>query len=74
MDPKKNEPAKKPVPQPYTARDLAKDAGVPTAALVRRYLRAGKVTKPKEGWSWPNKAAAKDALDVVRRAHGAVGR
>ena len=53
---------------PYTAADLAKDAGLPNAAVARRHLRATKITKPKDGWSWLDKAAAKPALEAVQKS------
>ena len=52
----------------YTARDLAKDAGVQTPAIARRYLRAAKIQRPKEGWIWSDKAAAKSAIETVQKA------
>jgi len=54
--------------QKYSARDLAKDAGVQSAAVARRYLRAAKVQRPKEGWTWSDKAAAKSAIETVQKA------
>ena len=55
----------------YAVADLAKDTGVSSPALVRRILRAAGVKKPKDGWNWPDKAAAKDALEAVKRAKAA---
>ena len=52
----------------YTTADIAKDSGVKSPAMVRRILRAAEIKKPKDGWSWPDKAAAKDALAAVQRA------
>lgn len=52
---------------PYTTVDIAKDTGVKSPAVVRRILRAAAIKKPKDGWSWPDKAAAKDALAAVQR-------
>ena len=52
----------------YTVSDLAKDSGLPSASVARRILRAAQIKKPKDGWVWPDKAAAKDALEAVRRA------
>lgn len=52
----------------YTAADLAKEVGLKNASLARRYLRAAQIPKPKDGWVWADKAAAKTALDAVSRA------
>ena len=52
----------------YTATDLAADTGIKSPAVVRRILRAAAIKKPKDGWSWPDKAAAKDALEAVRKS------
>ena len=52
----------------YTVADIAKDTGINSPAVVRRILRAAAIKKSKDGWSWPDKAAAKDALAVVQRA------
>ena len=52
----------------YTASDIAKDTGVGSPAIVRRILRAAAIKRPKDGWSWPDKAAAKDALAAVQKA------
>ena len=52
----------------YTTTDIAKDTGVKSPAIVRRILRAAAVKKPKDGWSWTDKTAAKDALAAVQRA------
>ena len=52
----------------YTASDIAKDTGAGSPAIVRRILRAAGVKRPKTGWSWPDKAAAKDALAAVQKA------
>ena len=52
----------------YTTADIAKESGVKSPAIVRRILRAAAIKKPKDGWSWPDKAAAKDALAAVRKA------
>jgi hypothetical protein len=52
----------------YTARDLAKDAGAQSASVARRYLRAAKMQRPKEGWIWSDKAAAKSAIETVQKA------
>ncbi len=52
----------------YTTADIAKESGIKSPAVVRRILRAAAVKKPKDGWSWPDKAAAKDALAAVQRA------
>ncbi len=54
--------------RPYTTADIAKEFGVKSPAIVRRILRAAAIKKPKDGWSWPDKAAAKDALAAVSRA------
>ena len=54
--------------RPYTTADIAKDTGANSPAVVRRILRAAAIKKPKDGWSWPDKAAAKDAVAVVQRA------
>jgi len=52
----------------YTTADIAKESGIKSPAVVRRILRAAAIPKPKDGWSWPDKAAAKDALAAVQRA------
>ncbi len=52
----------------YTAADIAKDTGIKSPAVVRRILRAAAIKRPKDGWTWPDKAAAKDALAAVQRA------
>ena len=52
----------------YTTKDIAKESGIKSPAVVRRILRAADIAKPKDGWSWPDKAAAKDALAAVQRA------
>lgn len=52
----------------YTTADIAKDTGTNSAAVVRRILRAAAIPKPKDGWSWTDKAAAKDALAAVQKA------
>ncbi len=52
----------------YTVMDIAKESGIRSPAVVRRILRAAAIKKPKGGWSWPDKAAAKDALAAVSRA------
>ena len=52
----------------YTARELAKEVGLPSASVARRYLRAAEIKKPRDGWVWADKASAKDALAVVSRA------
>ena len=52
----------------YTAADIAKETGVKSPAIVRRILRAAGLKRPKDGWSWTDKAAAKDALAAVQRA------
>ena len=44
----------------YTAADITKESGIKSPAVVRRILRAAAITKPKGGWTWPDKAAAKD--------------
>ncbi len=54
--------------RPYTTADIAKESGIKSPAVVRRILRAAAIKKPKDGWSWPDKAAAKDALAAVQRA------
>lgn len=59
---------------PYTARELAKDAGISSATIARRYLRAAAIPKPKSGWRWKDKAAAKPALDAISRAVAAEGK
>jgi hypothetical protein len=58
----------------YTAADIAKDTSVKSPAIVRRILRAAGLKRPKEGWSWPDKAAAKDALEAVRKSLSPVGK
>ncbi len=59
---------KAPTKKEFTARDLAKEVGLSSAAVVRRYLRAAQIQKPKDGWVWPDKAAAKSAIEAVKRA------
>jgi hypothetical protein len=62
-------PSASPKPAPkYTARDLAKDAGVQTPAIARRYLRAAKAQRPRDGWIWTDKASAKSAIETVQKA------
>jgi hypothetical protein len=34
--------------------------------VARRHLRAAKIAKPKDGWTWPDKAAAKSAIEAVQ--------
>ncbi len=51
----------------YTTVDSAKDTGVKSPAVVRRILRTAAIKKPTDGWSWPDKTAAKDALAAVQR-------
>ena len=69
-------PKKKTIEQKraYTAADIAKDAGIKSPAVVRRILRAAAIQRPKDGWSWADKAAAKDALEAVRKAQASVGK
>ena len=52
----------------YTTADIAKESGIKSPAIVRRILRAAAIPKPKDGWSWTDKAAAKDALAAVQKA------
>jgi hypothetical protein len=52
----------------YTTADIAKESGIKSPAVVRRILRAAALPKPKGGWSWTDKAAAKDALAAVQKA------
>lgn len=52
----------------FTARDLAKEVGLPSASVARRYLRAAKLPKPSKGWVWADKTAAKPAIEAVRKA------
>jgi len=54
--------------QAYTTADIAKESGIKSPAIVRRILRAAAISKPKDGWSWTDKAAAKDALAAVQKA------
>ena len=56
------------VSRPYTTADIATDSGAKSPAVVRRILRATEIKKPDGGWSWPDKAAAKDALAAVQKA------
>ena len=58
----------------YTASDIAKETGVKSPAIVRRILRAAAIQRPKGGWSWPEKAAAKDALEAVRKSQASSGK
>lgn len=65
----KSEPAKKAdTGKAYTAADIAKDTGAASPGVVRRILRAAGLKRPKDGWTWPDKGAAKDALAAVQRA------
>ncbi len=57
--------------RPYGTADIAKETGDLTPAIVRRILRAAAIQRPKDGWSWPDKSAAKDALAAVQRAQKA---
>ena len=66
--PKTPMPKKAAATSPYTAVDLAKDAGLPNAAVARRHLRATKIAKPKDGWSWDSREAAKPALEAVQKS------
>lgn len=52
----------------YTVTDIAQETGGKSPAVVRRILRAAAIKKPDGGWSWADKAAAKDALVAVQRA------
>jgi phage antirepressor YoqD-like protein len=52
--------------KPFTVNDIAKDAGV-KPAVARRFLRAAQIKRPKDGWSWTDKSAAKDAIEAVQR-------
>lgn len=52
----------------YSTADIAKEIGVKSPAIVRRILRASAIPKPKDGWSWPDKMAAKGALTAVQKA------
>jgi len=54
--------------RPYTTADIAKESGIKSPAIVRRILRAAAIPKPKDGWVWPDKAAAKGALRAVQEA------
>ena len=54
--------------RPYTTADIAKESGIKSPAVVRRILRAAAIKKPDGGWTWPDKAAAKDALAAVQKA------
>ena len=51
----------------YTIADITKETGVKSPAIVRRILRAAAITKPQNGWSWSDRASAKDALAAVQR-------
>lgn len=53
--------------QAFTAGDIAKEFKT-QPAVVRRILRAAAIKKPNGGWAWPDKAAAKDAVDAVQKA------
>ena len=52
----------------YTAADIAKETGARSPAIVRRILRAAAIKKPNGGWAWPDKTAAKAAVDAVQKA------
>ena len=58
----------------YTTADIARESGIKSPAVVRRILRAAAIKKPKDGWAWPDKAAAKDALEAVRKSQTPVGK
>lgn len=64
-------PAKRAPERPFTASDLAKELGLESPALARRYLRAAQISKPQGGWNWPNRDAAKTAVEAVKRAREA---
>jgi hypothetical protein len=50
----------------FTVSDIAKEAGV-KPAVARRFLRAAQIKRPKDGWSWVDKSAAKDAIEAVTK-------
>ena len=52
----------------YNTADIAKESGIKSPAIVRRILRAAAIPKPKDGWSWADKVAAKEALAAVQKA------
>ncbi len=60
--------SKAPTTKAFTARDLGKEIGIKSPAVVRRYLRSAKVQKPKDGWTWTDRSAAKSAIEAVQRA------
>ena len=64
-------PAKKVPEKAYTAADIAKELGLESPALARRYLRAAQISKPQGGWNWPSRDAAKSAVEAVKRAREA---
>lgn len=61
-------PKKAVVTKQYTASDLAKDAGLPNAAIARRHLRKSGQSKPADGWIWTSRDVAKPALEAVLKA------
>lgn len=64
-------PSKKAPETPFTASDLARECGLESAALARRYLRAAQISKPQGGWNWPSRDAAKSAVEAVKKAREA---
>ena len=54
--------------RPFTTVDIARESGIKSPAIVRRILRAAAIPKPKDGWSWADKVAAKDATAAVQKA------
>ena len=54
--------------KPYTTADIARETGTKSPAVVRRILRAAAIKRPANGWTWPDKAAAKDAPAAVQTA------
>jgi hypothetical protein len=60
--------SKAPTKKTFTVRDLGKEIGIKSPAVVRRYLRSAKVQRPKNGWIWADRAAAKSAIEAVKGA------
>lgn len=58
----------------YTEADCAKDTGVRSAAVVRCIFRSTGIKRMRNGWCWPDKAAAKQAPEAVSQAQRAVVR
>lgn len=64
-------PAKKASEKAFTAADIAKELGLESPALARRFLRAAQIQRPSSGWNWPSRDAAKSAIEAVKKAREA---